>query len=265
MSALNVFIRKDRAWMQTDASLYDQQGNIVAFGPKAYVLSNLRAVISARGLQSVTPMLVPILGWQFATFDDLIEHGAPVIRNVFCEFVKSYVAADAAERDIELIILGWSEKEDGPRAYRFYSDAVANLHGDAAFEFHPFASDETWELSPAFQTLEPWNRLGRQGIELDENGFTTEQFDPVTHGLAYMEEQRHIYVDFETNKQISICGGFLASVEISRDGVSEKILHRWPDKVGEPIRPEPRPSFENVSPLRMNRQQRRAADRFKIA
>jgi hypothetical protein len=190
---------------------------------------------------------------------DLIAHGSLVVRDVFSEFVRAYVPADALERDIELFIVGWSERDDRPRAYRLYSDGLAFAADAQPFVFQSFDNDETWDIAPAFQSLEPWQRLGRQGIELDENGYTTEQFDPIKHGLAYMQEQRHIRVDIGSNSQISIVGGFLLSHEITRDGVSERVTHRWNDKIGEPIHPEEHPAFENVTPLKMNRHDRRAA------
>lgn len=264
MSALNVYLRRDRAWMQTDASLYDQQGRIVRFGPKAFTMANLRAVVSARGLQGIAPTVAPILSWSFSTFDEMVTHGSIVVRDAYLNFVRTYVDGRVGERDIEMLVLGWSEKEDRPRAFRFYSESIGAMAGVEPYRFHPFEEDENWELSPAFQSLEPWQRLGRQGIELDENGFTTEQFDPVAHGLAYMEEQRQIRVDLGQNKQISIVGGFLLSHEITRDGVSERIVQRWPDKVGEPIQPEERPAFENVTPLNLNRKQRRAVGKRSI-
>ena len=264
MSALNVFLRHDRAWMQADASLYDQQGNIIAFGPKIVTLSNLRAAISARGLQGVAPLLGPNLSWQFATFDDMIAQGGLIVRNIYRDFVRSYVPGNAAEKDIELVVLGWSEKENRPRCYTLFSEGLSAAAGVEPYTFTPTSEDtEDWFVSPDLDA-EGWIRLGRQGIELGKNGFTTAHFDPAKHGTVYMEEQRQRRVDFEQNKQISIVGGFLASVEISREGISEKILHRWEDKIGEPIQPEPRPAFENVTPLKMNRHERRAAAKRSI-
>jgi hypothetical protein len=57
-------------------------------------------------------------------------------------------------------------------------------------------------------------------------------FDVYQHGIPAMEAMR--LVGDENGYRV---GGFIAHIEITRDSVSTKIIHRWPDVIGERIEP----------------------------
>lgn len=63
-------------------------------------------------------------------------------------------------------------------------------------------------------------------------GRNADQIDPQIDGLALIEAQRRHPVD-----GIFIVGGWATLISIYRDRIEERILMRWPDRVGEKINP----------------------------
>jgi hypothetical protein len=44
---------------------------------------------------------------------------------------------------------------------------------------------------------------------------------------------------FTGTTPISLVGGHITLTEVSKDGVSQRVVHRWADEPGVPIEPEP--------------------------
>jgi hypothetical protein len=53
---------------------------------------------------------------------------------------------------------------------------------------------------------------------------TVRKFDPADHGVRLMDAQRRTYPDK--------IGGFLQLARVTRECVSSRIIHRWPDEIG---------------------------------
>lgn len=149
--------------------------------------------------------------------------------------------------NVQIVVAGWSTRKD--RAAGFYFDSAASLN--STFEIDEYVS------GPETDDTEDAN-LHSIDCELYVDVFP-HSFDPVRHGIPYMEAQRRMPIDIGGQKK-HIVGGHIMVSEVTRDCVSQRIIHRWPDQPGEPIRPEPfRPAGSSTIPL--NRQQRRAMER----
>jgi hypothetical protein len=65
---------------------------------------------------------------------------------------------------------------------------------------------------------------------IDAAGFICPEvsdFDPATHGVRLMDAQRRTY----PNK----IGAFVQVTTVMKDGVESRIVHRWPNKIGEEV------------------------------
>ncbi len=109
--------------------------------------------------------------------------------------------------------------------------------------------DKTFICSPV-PSLVDWFWLHRQGAEIDID-YDAETFDPERHGLPLMEVLRRIRADPNfLPSQAYMVGGGVDLTEITRDGVTQRLLREWPDAVGELILPGPLPRvpLKDVAP-----------------
>ena len=55
-------------------------------------------------------------------------------------------------------------------------------------------------------------------------------FDVADHGVKLTDAQRRTYPD--------MIGGFMQLARVTREGISSRIIHRWPDEIGKRLAPE---------------------------
>jgi hypothetical protein len=73
MSAINIVVGKDRAYVITDGGAYDAAGIIRAFPIKVVPLPSLPAVVAMRGSTALAlPVFAHFLAHRFQSFDDLV-------------------------------------------------------------------------------------------------------------------------------------------------------------------------------------------------
>lgn len=230
MSALNVWVSKDRAVMLTDTVIYDGSANIIGFDKKAVPVDSWTGVVSGRGNIWGTLAAVQVAE-QFASFDEFIARSGPII-----EF--GHRQADAAgnlhfSSIVEIVVAGWSESRN--RAMAFGLSNVAQ----PAFVWSDICAGEEsgFAIGPDIDTaLEEW-RLYRVGA--DPLDYEPEDFDPICHGLPLMQAQRRGKTDprFFAAEPFHCVGGSVWCSNVTRDGVSQSVIHDWNDEVGVPIVP----------------------------
>ncbi len=249
MTAVNVFLRRDRAVMMTDAALYTKDGEVVGFGQKAVALPGLRAVISCRGALMALALLAPQFPIRYRSYDDMAERASDDLRSWYDETMS--VLADGGFRDVQVVVAGWSEKQDAPAG--FFFDTINGV----------FETIKEAVTGPVLDEVEQRN-LSSIGCNVPDDA-PRYGVDPIRQGIPYMEAQRRMMVHSgDIAEPLRVVGGHILLSEVTRDGVSQRIVHRWNDEVGELIRPAP---FVAPRPLpmpavsAMSRQQRRAAER----
>ncbi|MEO3385116.1 hypothetical protein [Mesorhizobium sp. CAU 1741] len=240
MTAVNAFIGRDRAFMLTDASMYTAYGTVMAFGQKAVAIPNLRAVIASRGVQKTTAILAMELSLM-QSFDALLERAEYILPDYHQKHLMELSAAGG--QDINIVVVGWSDEANAPLGFCFDSttETFEMIDGYVA---GPVPSDE-----------ENYNLLSI-GCR-PQRDVPVAIFDPVEHGIPYMEAQRRMKIQVsDICEPMSIVGGHVLLSEVTRDGVSQRVIHRWDDEPGEPIEPEP---FHGSAPLErtLNRAERR--------
>lgn len=243
MTAINVFLRRDRAIMMTDASLYTPQGVIVGFGQKAVAMPNMRAVIACRGSQKVTALLAMEMSAVYQGYDELFHNAERDLRAYHDQHLMELSRLGLQE--INIVVAGWSASKNAPAGFYFDSstDTFEEIDGYVAGPLPDEAEDANLHAI-------------RCEIDVDVDPAA---FDPVRHGIPFMEAQRRMKLEIsDVSEPMSIVGGHILLTEVSRDSVSQRVIHRWNDEIGMPIEPA---EFVPPPPVPMNRHQRRALAR----
>ena len=230
MSALNVWVSKSRAVMLTDTVIYDGSANIIGFDKKAVPVESWTGVISGRGNIWGTLAAVQVAE-QFASFDEFIARSGPILE-------AGHRQAEAAgnlhfSSIVEIVVAGWSESRDRAMAF-----TISNIEEPAFVWMDVCEGEESgFVIGPDTDTaLEEW-RLHRVGA--DPLDYEPEDFDPIRHGLPLMEAQRRgkTAPRFFAGEPFHCVGGAVWCSIVTRDGVSQEVIHHWHDEVGEPIVP----------------------------
>lgn len=240
MTAINVFFRRDRAIMMTDASVYTPQGLIVGFGQKAVSMPTLRAAIACRGSQKVAAILAMEMSIAYQTYDQLLENVEGHLRAYHDLHVMEL--ARLGSQDINIAVVGWSASNNAPAGFTFDSRADAFQEIDE-YALGPLPDDDEMDRLHALR-CEP------------EEDYKPGDFHPTRHGIPLMEAQRRMRFEInDVSGCIPIVGGHILLTEVSADGVSQRIIHRWDDEPFMPIEPA---AFHAPDTGILNRRQRRA-------
>lgn len=255
MTAVNTIIMSDRAHLYSDSCMYDENGTIHAFICKTYAMPKLKAALSVRGLARIGATISFDIQRDFSTFDAFMEAKD--------EYIPRWFWAATADMDAlgltvaDMYVVGWSEARDKPDGFYFTTATMecAPIMGNAMVA--PMPSPEEWEhltTLPGFDMQFPAN------------------FVPKAGGIALMQSQRRMkFPPFgmarsDTEPKFMV-GGHILHTEVSKQGVSQQVIHEWNDAVLEDIVPEPlaqAASIHSVEPdnaATMSRQQRRAWER----
>lgn len=214
-----VHVAHDAAGYSPDASV------ITSFGTKSYPVAHWPGIIVATGSGVAVPLSGYLLSQQFASFDDLIDRGRDAVRDTLEEIIRSLRISSTS-----LIFAGISEKR-GPEAYVCHTDVACP----------PANTQEEMDASPyygtTFEFIKLSNVIGtpvpddQTIINADYEGVDpTDDPAVVKWGMRKMlEMSRHMPLP----AGIPGIGGFAQITTISKQGISQEIVHRWPDKAGE--------------------------------
>ena len=259
MSTLTIFARGDRALVLTDTAGTDPDLRVSGWASKVVTIPHLKVALAAQGAAEALGTLANRLAYAFASFDTMISHGGPVLAEAH-EDHSPWWEASAHAQELRLGLTGWSEKQQRFEAYFLQS---REWQGIPAFEF----TKRDLVMAPDIHPED------LQKIRIPSNGAAFSA-DAQAYLLRILTFQRH----FTTPRPDGlgepghITGGQVVATEMTRAGITQQVIHSWPDKLGEPIRPasfleelgavlrtEQPASAPNV--ISMSRQQRRAAER----
>lgn len=249
MTAINMICQRRRAFILTDGAGYDVNGVIRGFYSKTVTLPHLRAAVAVRGSIFGPALFATEWGARFTSFDDLVKGGGAVAEEVYDRMFTLLTAGGHVE--IEIFLAGWSESRNRPETYWMASDdSLSRIAADVPSWM--FILAEPFQVAP----MPTEDLLIQQGFDVDD----IERLDPVTDGLKVMEAQRLSVGTLSADSgPVSAVGGFASLTEIREDGVSQRIIRRWNDSIGEKIKPERVVMSDTIT--YMSRQQRRAAER----
>ncbi|MGD9923919.1 MAG: hypothetical protein AB7V13_21130 [Pseudorhodoplanes sp.] len=241
MSAVNVIVQRDRACIVSDGAKYDAAGILKAIGPKCVSLPHLPALIASRGACEALPILQYHATWRFPTFDHLIAG----IEVTVAEIMETYDFDSGISPEQQFTFVGWSEARGRFAAFGMVTHDITD-------GVRQFAEDTGGNVAAVLAAVPEPMKLIEFGDDMcapvlpDDvaeaifSGCATiDDVDPAVDGLKILEAQRQLKVSGRPGWPAAHhVGGFALLSTVTRDGVTERIIHRWnEDRIGEPIRP----------------------------
>jgi hypothetical protein len=211
-----------------DAAIYTPQHGVEAFGTKVFPIPHLPAAVTSLGNSHATVLFGHALS-QSHSFDRLVESAPDVI--------PALIAAGDWQVGGQVIIAGISETR-GPESYMFrLNDELPATNTREDVEASSYWGSNAGTLiklgdivmSPV-PTLQDVIAADFEGIDADADP------DTVIWSMSkHLEMQRHMTLPAD----IGGIGGFAQLTTISPYGITQRVLHRWPDEIGGFLRPEP--------------------------
>lgn len=218
MTATNVLIKSDAAYLYADAAYYNADGAIQHITSKIVVLPHLSCAIAFRGAAVFKSLVTDVIGASATSFDDLRSGIGPLLRDcaaIYSDLIERCETGD----EIEVLVAGISESE-GPSAYLVNSDGRYGQDPWAVLSVEGF----TWLPNTPEMLTSVKERLPARA----------DQIDPIVHGRMVMQMQRETPVLHEfAGSELSTIGGFVQMVTVTKDQISTRVIHRWPDSIGE--------------------------------
>lgn len=213
MTAINVIKQKHAVHVITDGASWMLDGK---FGPaccKVWPVPHLRAVVAARGPRLAPLLMADFLNTAGRSYDEMKANAVTMVRELF--EVYPNILAGPFGQDAEFVIAGWSDVS-GPDAF-----VLSRVDG-------VWISRDTGPVMMA-----PGDAAIQQAAlaAMPEGVASADDMDPARDGLAIVTAQRAIVGPCEG---ITAVGGFIQITTVTRDRISTRILHTWPEEWGEP-------------------------------
>ncbi len=225
MTAINIIRQKEAVHIITDAAGYDDRGVLLTIGSKAWALPHLNAVMAVRGPKLLAPLLADLLGQSATSYDGLKDEFAEIMRTGCGRLA---VADD--QMPFQITVAGWSER-CGPDSY-----VLTNRSSPIDLEPWKVLQCGPISLAPATETI------ARTVLETILTGDANpDALDPEIAALKILAVQRRTKVALAYGPQTDLqflVGGFAQITTVTPSAITTKILHRWPDVLGETIAPE---------------------------
>jgi hypothetical protein len=234
LSAIISLRQREAVHILCDGAVYDSGGTLQGVLSKSFAIPHLSAVIAARGPAVALPFIATRLSTLFSSFDELaagIEAELPKI----IEDSETLFALSGAT-STEMAVIGWSEKDDIGKAFTIQTDDASETRAEYADIEQP-ESFKLIERPVAFALPAPSAEIMRAaGLRSD---IDIDKIVPEIDLLQIMEMQRQSLIEFN-GQEIYVVGGLALLSTVRRGGtITQRVIHRWPDAIGELIQPEP--------------------------
>lgn len=220
MTAINGLVGQDAAYLLADTAIYRPDGRVVGFSTKVTTVPHMRMAFATSGRVEQGRMVADVL-MKFTTFHSVLYETTAVLRELWDDEVDGL---------LRLLIIGWDDLRRRPKMVVMSSreevDLPAFTFSNAQLIFAPsvhhdvlrdaglldaqeqlICSDPTEILTRIvdIQRQRPVNRMGGMGtyeISIDENS-------------------------------IFIVGGHAVITRVDQFRITQRVIRRWPDRVGE--------------------------------
>lgn len=258
MSTLTIFARGERALLLTDTAGTGPDFSVYGWVSKVATIPHLKVAITAQGAAEALGTLANRFASSFHSFDTMVKHGGNILERVY-EDEAILWSASAKSSALRLALTGWSEER---RRFETHFLLSHDAEGVPAFTF----VRRDLVMAPELHSED----IAALQIPKDGSLFSA---DALAYLLRIITVQRHATTPSLTNGEPGhVIGGQVVATEMTPAGITQRVVHAWPDILKEPIRPAPlkeelaavmqipqQTSGPNV--VAMSRQQRRAAER----
>jgi hypothetical protein len=230
MSAINALVQSDAVHMMTDSLLYAHGEVLQTDFAKCIPLKGMRAAIASTGPASFSYLLAEMLECSCKTFDEVVAKNRNWFRGAFDWYVENERAA--ASEYATVVLVGWLEREDRPACF-----AIELSNGGEKEEWIRSNSSHVDADSVAHDLIElpilanpvpPVEDLLAAGWPI---GVDRDKRDAERDLLHLMQIQRQR----PASDGRHYVGGQATLTTVTREGVTQRVVHQWDDRAGEKI------------------------------
>lgn len=238
MTAISSIVQRDKLHVISDGAGYDREGVMRLVASKVSQIPSYPGVVAARGATHVTDLMAHHFALHAPTFDVLVEK----VEDLFPFLLDRFKDLLGGLNDCQLFIGGWSDARQRMEFYFLPSDDLHLQKVDGEAED---VGGYNLQGAGALQLLDRGSTLptllnGDQELGFGAGcGFDGDVEYYARTLLELQRQRKHEACDGWNAVPTHIVGGFAQLTTVSRDGITTKILHRWPDKIGETIKPAP--------------------------
>lgn len=221
MTAVAILRTADGIVVASDGIAYEAEtGNVAGFTSKVILAPEWSAVIAYRGAGGFGQMLRSRLGVEVMNFDTMLAQLPSVALPLWLEYRFSY----QEDCHFSLLIGGWSDARQRYETYVLRSERVTFDDGvQEPFTLTPLPS--------AYLAPTPTTALMR-----DFGVLEAVARDPIAGAVRAVCAARRLENAPGEAARFAV-GGFVQLTVLTRDAVESRVVHRWPDPIGEPIDP----------------------------
>jgi hypothetical protein len=217
--------------MMTDGVIYDRDGVVTVTNiAKAYALPTFPAAVSCTGPAFLSALLSQHISVDFASFDDFVERADQWLGSKFDELAAQHRDGDAAS---VFYIIGWHERENRPAAYS------ADLWTDKSSRIERILANSGTKNVQRGKLTE-WKSVCGTPLNsglVEQCGFKPRRNDDYVPEVDLM----HI-TEIARQEEIEGAhwvGGKVLLTSVDAKGVTQRVVHEWPDRAGAKIVPVP--------------------------
>ena len=249
MTAHAFLTAKRHLIVASDGAICNLSGEILAIRSKVALVPEWSAVIAFRGYEVIAESLLYVTR-HVGTFDEFVDEVGPALRTVIDHAQDS--SDDMSDAHGSVLFGGWSESRQIFESYRVGSREREVLDGDASSFTEPFTVSS---LREAYAAPGPRQDLYAQfGIGAP--------CDTVEEEKKYAARIICAARAGQSPDDPYAIGGFVQVTFATRDAIETRIVHRWPDLIGERVDPSrgeamPKSLAPNASRLRRDIDERK--------
>jgi hypothetical protein len=232
MSGLITLCQRDAVNLLVDGAGYDSGGIVRAVMSKAFAIPHLSAVIATRGSAVALPFVGTRLSALFSSFDELAAGVESELPKIIEDAEELFAMSGSAST--EMAVVGWSEKDNTGKAFTIQTGDVSDTRDEYADSEQP-ESFKLIERPAAFVLPAPDAEIMQQADFRSD--IDIEKLIPEIDLLQIMEMQRQSLIELN-GQPTYVVGGLALLSTVARSGtITQRVIHRWPDEIGEQILP----------------------------
>jgi hypothetical protein len=231
MSAINALVQRNAVHMMTDSLLYVKGKVLQTNFPKCLPIRGMRAAVASTGPASFAYLLAEMLA-KCETFDEVVAKDREWWRGAFDWYVEN--ERNGASEYATVVLIGWLEHENRPAAFAIEisngGERAEWVRSNSAYSDPTTVAHDLVELPILANPTPPVEDLVAAGWPI---GVAPDDRDAEADLLHMLEIQRRR----PASDGLHYIGGHAVMTSVDVNGVSQRVVHSWPDKAGKRVRP----------------------------
>jgi hypothetical protein len=225
MTAINALVVPGAAYLITDTAIYDGLAIVHGFSTKVTTLPHLGMAISTSGYHEQHAAVVLGLR-EFMSFDDFVDGGEVRLRELWDDGHFELVGPDDGRENFRLVVVGWSDRDKCAQLYVLCTEAQPACEAFALTAspialnpgVHPDVLEEAGLTVDGKAAGEPEDWLMRL-IDLQRSRRSGPRGTPCS------------YIEPDAENGTYTIGGHAVLTKLTRHGITQRVVRRWPDQL----------------------------------